>query len=66
MICLYSDEDSFEIKCLSKKVEKLGFGISLNVNENLKRKKLDFQKMRSKYVQEMGGYKKFARFLNNV
>ncbi len=66
MICLYSDEDSFEIKCLSKKVEKLGFGISLNVNENLKRKKLDFQKMRSKYVQEMGGYKKFARFINNV
>ena len=45
MICLYSDDDSSEIKFLSNRIQELGLGISLNIKDNLKEKVLDLIKL---------------------
>ncbi len=63
MICLYSDEDSSEIKFLSNRIQELGLGVSLNIKDDLKQKVFDFDEIRNNFKFEMDGYGKFSRYI---
>ena len=63
MICLYSDEDSSEIKFLSNRIQELGLGVSLNIKDDLRQKVFDFDEIRNNFNFEMNGYGKFSRYI---
>ena len=63
MVCLWSDNDSYEIKYLAQKIEKFGLGICHNVNDEIN---LDnIVNCRNNFKnQDIEGYKMFGKYLN--
>ena len=64
IVALWDDDDSSEIKHLANKVNELGIGISLNVNDDLSIPK-NFNTYRDSVSKlKLEGYKKFAGILH--
>ena len=63
MVCLWSDNDSYEIKFLAQKIEKFGLGICRNVKDEID---LDnIVNCRGNFKnQDIEGYKMFGEYLN--
>lgn len=63
IIALWDKDDSIEIKHLANRVEELGIGISLNVDDNFELP-VDVSKYRESFRNlKLNGYKKFARLV---
>ena len=61
IVALWDENDSIEIKHLSQRVEELGIGVSLNVNDDFELL-MDIKKYRESFKKlKLNGYEKFAR-----
>lgn len=64
IVALWDEDDSIEIQHLAHKVEELGIGISLNVNDDFTLPS-DVTKYRESFKKlKLNGYLKFASFIN--
>ena len=64
IVALWDENDSVEIKHLAGRVEDLGLGIALNVNDDLVIPP-DVTKYRESFKKlKLNGYLEFARLLN--
>jgi len=65
IVALWDDSDSIEIKHLANRVEDLGIGISLNVDDDFQFP-INVTKYRDSFKKlQLGGYLKFARLIND-
>ena len=65
IVALWDEEDSIEIQHLAHKVEELGIGISLNVNDDFILPP-DVTKYRESFKKlNLNGYLKFAGLIND-